>query len=251
MREYRFVTPNETSDFVERTIDVFEQAYPKFLTHDVLADPNSLGLFEIYPEFQFGLVEATTQRMIAQGSCLPLAWESCFEELPDEGCDWALAKGLQDREKKCQPNALCAVSISILPEYRGKSLSQYIIGYMKELARSYGLSSLIMAARPSLKHLYPLTPIERYITWQDENGLPFDPWLRVNVRQGASIAGICSKSTTITDTIAGWETRVGMRFPETGEYIIPGGLASLKIDYANNLGTYIESNIWLTYNLLD
>jgi hypothetical protein len=248
MHEYRFVTPNDISDFVERTIDVFEQAYPKFLTHDVLADPNSLALFKIYPEFQFGLVEATTQRMIAQGSCFPFAWKSSFEELPDEGCDWALAKGIQDREKY-QSNALCAVSISILPEYRGKNLSQYMIGYMQELGRSHDLSSLIMAARPSLKYLYPLTPIERYITWQDENGLTFDPWLRVNIKHGAKIAGICSKSTTITDTIAGWENRVGMRFPETGEYIIPKGLVPVKIDYPNNLGTYIEPNVWLYYKL--
>ena len=245
--EYRFVTTNDVADFVEKTFDVFEQAYPKFLTRDVLADPNSLALFEVYPEFQFGLVENSTQRMVAQGSCLPLVWERSFEELPDEGCDWALTKGMEDREKNRQPNALCAVSISILPEYRDKNLSQYMLGYMKELAQIHRLSSLIMAARPSLKHLYPLTPIGNYITWQAKNDLTFDPWLRVNLRNGAKMAGICSKSTTITDTIAGWENRVGMRFPETGDYIIPGGLVPVKIDYLNNLGSYIEPNLWLYY----
>ncbi len=247
--EYRFVTPNETSDFVEGTINVFEQAYPKFLVHGVWADPDSLALLEIYPEFQFGLVEATTQRMIAQGNCVPLVWESPFDRLPDKGCDWALAKWLEDRKQNRPPNALCVVSISILPEYQGKNLSQYMIGYMKELAQSHSLSSLIMAARPSLKSLYPLTPIERYMTWRDKNGLLFDPWLRVNLKQGAKIAGICFKSTTISDTIAGWENRVGMRFPETGDYIIPKGLVPVKIDYPNNMGIYIEPNVWLYYDL--
>lgn len=246
---YSFVTPNKTSDFVESTINIFEQAYPKFLAHGVWAEPDSLALFEIYPEFQFGLVEATTQRMIAQANCLPLAWESRFDELPEEGCDWALVKGFEDREQNRKPNALCLVSISILPEYQGKNLSPYMIGYMKELAQSRGLSSLIMAARPSLKSLYPLTPIERYITWRDKKGLLFDPWLRVNIKQGAKIAGICFKSTTIIDTIVGWENRVGMRFPETGDYIIPKGLVPVKIDYPNNMGTYIEPNVWLYYDL--
>jgi GNAT superfamily N-acetyltransferase len=245
--EYSFVTPNETSNFVEKTINIFEQAYPKFLIHDVWADPYSLALFEIYPEFQFGLVEDTTQRMIAQGNCLPLAWESRFDELPEEGCDWALAKGFEDREQHRQPNALCAVSISIIPEYQGKNLSQYMIEYMKELAQSHGFSSLIMAARPSVKHLYPLTPIERYINWRDKNGLLFDPWLRVNLKHGAKIAGICFKSTTISDTIVGWENRVGMRFPETGDYIISKGLVPVNIDCANNMGVYIEPNVWLYY----
>ncbi len=220
-----------------------------FLIHDVWADPASLALFEIYPEFQFGLVEATTQLMIAQGNCIPLTYESRFDELPDEGCDWALAKWLEDREQNRLPNALCVVSISILPEYQGKNLSQYLIGYMKELAQYHGLNSLIMAARPSLKYLYPLIPIERYITWRDKNGLIFDPWLRVNVKHGAKIAGICFKSTTINDTIDGWEDRVGMRFPETGDYIIPKGLVPVKIDYPNNMGIYIEPNIWLYYDL--
>ena len=80
-----------------------------------------------------------------------------------------------------------------------------------------------------------------------ENGLLFDPWLRVNVKQGAKIAGICFKSTTINDTISGWENRVGMRFPETGDYIIPKGLVPVKIDYPNNMGIYIEPNVWLYY----
>ncbi len=247
--EYSFITPNETSDFVASTINIFNQSYPKFLVHGIWEDPDSLVLFEIFPEFQFGLVETATQRMIAQANCLPLAWESRFDELPEEGCDWALVKGFEDREQNRKPHALCLVSISILPEYQGKNLSPYMIGYMKELAQSHGLSSLIMAARPSLKSLYPLTAIERYITWKDKKGLLFDPWLRVNIKQGAKIAGICFKSTTISDTISGWEDRVGMYFPETGDYIIPKGLVPLKIDYPNNMGIYIEPNVWLYYDL--
>lgn len=247
--EYNFVTPNEIPDFLESAINVFKKAYPKFLTHDIWTDSDSLALFETYPEFQFGLVEVTTQRVIAQGNCLPLMWEGCFDALPEGGCDWALVKGFADREQKRKPNVLCAVSISILPEYQGKNLSPYMIEYMKELAKSHSLSALIMAARPSLKSLYPLIPIERYITWRDENRLIFDSWLRVNVKQGAQIAGICFKSTTIIDTIVGWENRVGMRFPETGDYIIAKGLVPIKIDYSHNIGVYIEPNVWLYYNL--
>ncbi|MEL6723064.1 MAG: GNAT family N-acetyltransferase [Pseudomonadota bacterium] len=246
---YRFVTPSKHVTFVEETIHVFEQSYPKFLAQGVWTDPNSLALFEIYPEFQFGLVDTTTQQIIAQANCLPLAWENDFNQLPDEGCDWALAKGFEDHEQNRQPNTLCLVSIAILPAYQGKNLSQAMIHYMQELAQSHGLNSLIMAARPSLKSIYPLIPIESYITWQDKNGRLFDPWLRMNIKQGAKLAGICSKSTTINDTIDGWENRAGMKFPETGNYIISNGLVPVKIDATKNRGIYVEPNVWLYYKL--
>lgn len=246
---YRLITAQDSTKLAEMATDVAEQAYPKFITYNLHHDEMWLSLFELYPEFQFVLLEPIARCAIAQWSGIPLVWEGNFETLPDEGCDWLCTQGFSQQANEGVATVLAVVSISIVPDYQGKGLSNYMIDHIKEVAQNHKLDAILLAARPKLKHLYPLTPMERYITWQNDYGLIFDPWLRIIVRQGFRLMGICSKSTTIVDTISGWKTRVGMPFPETDNYVIPGGLVPLNIDYANDRGTYVEPNVWLYHEL--
>ena len=71
------------------------------------------------------------------------------------------------------------------------------------------------------KERCPLAPIERYVAWTREDGLPFDPWLRVHARIGGEILAPEPKSLRITGTAAEWEGWTGMAFPESGSYVFP------------------------------
>jgi GNAT superfamily N-acetyltransferase len=248
---YQLVTAKDTPNFSEIADDVLKQGYAKFLFSPNPSIGQNINTFlcEVYQEFQYGLVESTTQRMVAVGFSVPLDWEGNFQNLPNEGWDWAYAKAMANHAEGSKPTVLCAMSITVLPEYRGKSLSRHMIKFMGEIAKFHKLGWLIVPARPTLKHLYPLTPIERYVNWQNEAGLPFDPWLRTHIKEGAKIIGICAKAFTIIDTITRWESRADMRFPETGDYIVPQALVPIKIDHARDRGTYIEPNVWLYYDL--
>lgn len=248
--QYSLVNAKNIPNCKEMTASVLKQAYPKFLTHNLYDNPIWVSLFDVYPEFQFVLIESSTKSVIAQVSCLPLAWENNLEQLPEQGCDWICVQSIADSLQGRKATLLSVVSISIITEYRGKHLSLPLLEHCKKIAETYQFQSLILAARPSLKHLYPLTPMERYITWKNNQGLLFDPWLRFNITQGATLIGICSKSTTIVDTIDTWETMVDMYFSETGDYVIPGGLVPLKIDYTHQQGIYIEPNVWLSYKVV-
>ena len=42
-----------------------------------------------------------------------------------------------------------------------------------------------------------------------------------------------------------------MKFPESGEYVVEGALCPVLIDREKNLGTYIEPNVWISYDLLE
>lgn len=53
----------------------------------------------------------------------------------------------------------------------------------------------------------------------------------------------------ITGTIAEWEKWTGIKFAESGRYVIPGALVPIEIDLENNLGTYIEPNVWMVHEL--
>jgi hypothetical protein len=55
------------------------------------------------------------------------------------------------------------------------------------------------------------------------------------------------ESETITGTVAEWESQTGMRLPADGEYVIPAGLSTLRIDKIADTGIYIEPNIWLQH----
>ena len=65
---------------------------------------------------------------------------------------------------------------------QGRGLSAEALRAMVEIARSNGLGGLIAPVRPNWKDRYPLVPIERYAAWRREDGLLFDPWMRVHER---------------------------------------------------------------------
>ena len=83
--------------------------------------------------------------------------------------------------------------------------------------------------RPSLKERYPLTPIERYVTWRRDDGQLFDPWMRLHERLGARVATPLPDSMRITGSVAEWESWTGLAYPEDGDYVFPHGLAPLHV----------------------
>jgi hypothetical protein len=120
---------------------------------------------------------------------------------------------------------------------------------MRKLALDAGFDALIAPVRPSDKARYPLTPIERYITWTRDDGMFLDPWLRVHQRAGASIVRVAPESMMVSGTISDWETWTEMRFPESGDYVIPGGLVPVAIDTELDRGRYAEPNVWMLHSL--
>ena len=105
-----------------------------------------------------------------------------------------------------------------------------MIKSMVRIGKKSNLESLIIPVRPTLKKDYPLVDMKRYITWDREDGLPFDPWLRVHARLGGEIVKVCSKAMRISGKISDWEGWTGMKFPVSGEYIIPGALNPVNFD---------------------
>ena len=89
--------------------------------------------------------------------------------------------------------------------------------------------------------------MERYLQWTNEEGLSFDPWLRVHARLGAEMVKVCPRSMRITGTIAEWEEWAGTPFPESGSYVVPGALVPVEIDRQRGEGVYVEPNVWMRH----
>jgi hypothetical protein len=135
----------------------------------------------------------------------------------------------------------------VAPGHQRRGLSTAILQAMRSTAAASSLTALIAPVRPTLKHRYPLTPIERYVRWTRPDGFPFDPWLRVHRRLGAEFLRIAPQSMVITGTVQEWETWTGMCFPESGAYVVPEALQPMLIDLQSNSGRYEDPNVWMRH----
>jgi hypothetical protein len=53
----------------------------------------------------------------------------------------------------------------------------------------------------------------------------------------------------ISGTVSEWESWTGMRFPESGEYIVPDALVPVIVDVAADRCDYVEPNVWMVHTL--
>lgn len=243
------ITPETEPRYRDLISHVSEEVWPEFMLHDPIANRCWDGLFENFPSYQFALLDSGTSEIAGIANSVPLHWQGSLEHLPARGWDWAVVKSREDHFDGVEPNLHCALQVAIKPAYQGRGLSRIFLSAMRDLTRSQGFPALIAPVRPSLKSAYPLTPIERYIEWKTSDGLPFDPWLRIHVRAGARIIKPCQEAMRIAASVAEWEDWTGMRFFDSGPYVVPGALVPLTIDVDQDAGTYIEPNVWVVHRM--
>ena len=200
------------------------------------------------PEYQFSMCDDTTGKVIAEAHTVPCWWDGTADGLPG-GLDDTVA-GAFDRLDDGKPvNTLCAVAAEIPTGGRGTGLAAEILRSMAVIATRHGLTQMIAPVRPTWKDRYPVTPIERYMTWRREDGSLRDPWLRLHERLGATIGPPAPASYRIAASVAEWESWLGMALPETGLYTFPGGLSPLAVDREKDEATYLEPNVWMIHDL--
>jgi GNAT superfamily N-acetyltransferase len=238
----------ERPELWKDTATITREVWPEYNLHG--EDPNCHWdrLFDEFPEFQFVLCSDDQHEVIAEGHTIPCAWDGTPEGLGD-GISAMLGSAFQTREVGRPATALCALAAEVRPRFQGGGLADRMLEVMADLARAAGLTHLVAPVRPSLKDRYPLTPIDRYVTWTRENGEPFDPWIRIHTRRGGQIVKPIPRSMRITGTVAEWQEWTGMRFPGDGQYVFPKGLAPVQIDHQHNRGSYWEPNVWIVHTL--
>jgi GNAT superfamily N-acetyltransferase len=212
------------------------RAWPEIVFHDAISNAYWGRLYEERPEFQFALVE--DDRVLAEGNSIPVSgMPASWRE--------AMRRGFEDAEPD---DRLCALAILVDADHQRRGLSRLMLEHMRGLAHDRGWD-LVAPVRPSLKHRYPLTPIERYIEWRRDDGFLFDPWLRAHERLGAEIIGIAEDSLVSEGTVAELEEWCALEFPESGSYVVPGALVPVEIDVEQDRGLYVEPNVWMVHRL--
>jgi GNAT superfamily N-acetyltransferase len=222
-----------------------EPQWPEFMYHDAVLDRLFDRVLAEYAEFHFYAWDEEREEVVGVGNAIPTLWDGDLASLPDGGIDAVFEARFA--EGAPEPTVLCATQILIAPEYRGRNLSPRMIERMSEIGRGHGLDTLIAPVRPTLKDRYPLTPIERYLSWRRRDGTHFDPWLRTHERLGARIVKVAAESVRVSGTVAEWEEWTEMPLPESGSYVVPGALVPIEIDRERDEGSYTEPNVWMVH----
>ena len=237
-------TLTQRSD-LESRVRFLPDTFPEFMHHDAAVNRHWRGLFTDFAAFQIAVCD-DEGGIVAAGHCIPVSWDETIDGLP-VGLDGVLKRAFEDLEQERAPTVVSALLVTVPQAHRGCGLSSEVLTAMKGVATEHGLGGLIAPVRPTLKDLYPLTPMERYMRWERPDGLPFDPWLRVHRRLGAEMLSVAPESMVIEGTISEWEGWTDMRFPESGQYVVQGALQPIVMDLERDLGVYTEPNVWMRH----
>lgn len=221
---------------------LFDGLWPEYNLHGNDSGIYFGQLFPRFPRFQMLFTDRRSGRLIARARTIPFRWDGTLAGLP-RGID---AMGLAAVEEP-KPTALSALAAEVVPDYQGMGLSSLLVEAMRLVARQDGLAPLVAPVRPNWKHRYPLVPIDHYAAWCSDDGLPFDPWMRVHARLGAETLRPEPRSMRITAGVSEWEAWTQIRFPEPGWYTFPDCLAPLKV--VQGTGLYWEPNVWMQHGV--
>ncbi|MEU7986271.1 N-acetyltransferase [Streptosporangium canum] len=225
-----------------------DSSWPEFMFHDPMAALYFEVCTTVYPEFVLVADDdAAPGRLVAKGLSVPFAWK--HEDLPDDGWDAAVLSSWHTRRTGEKPTAVSALEITIRPDHIGSGLSPLMLGAIRDNAARLGFGELLAPVRPNAKHLEPRTPMAEYAALTRPDGLPADPWLRVHVRAGGTIAKVAPRSMTVAGTLAEWRKWSGCAFDESGPVEVPGALVPVHCDVDQDHAVYVEPNVWVRHRL--
>ncbi len=213
--------------------------FPTYMNHNAMGWKYWGRLYDEFPEFQLALLDDGA--LAAEVHALPVPVDR--DDVPS-GWDEAFERGMEAGGG----NVLSLLAISVDPKRRGGGLATTLLGVARAAAAAQGLESVIAPVRPTLKHRYPLIPIEQYIGWRREDGTHFDPWIRVHERAGGAIVQPAPESMRIEAPVADWESWLEFRLPADGTYVVPEMLAPLEV--RGGVGVHVEPNVWLRHSVL-
>ena len=242
-------TAADRPDLWERGIDS-SSVWPEYNLHGDVLNQWWGHLDEELPDYQFVLHDDDTDEVVAEGHTGPFRWDGEDSSLPN-GIDDAIELIFRQHRAGKPVNTLCALAAESPRDGRRRGLAVELLGGMRAVARTRGLTHLVAPVRPSWKERYPITPIEEYVRWRRADGQLLDPWMRIHERLGARTATPLPRSLRITGTVAEWESWTELPLPASGDYVFPEGLAPLQVDLQADLATYWEPNVWMVHPDID
>ncbi|UQX04885.1 N-acetyltransferase [Streptomyces sp. RerS4] len=226
-----------------------EDSWPEFSVNDALGWLLYPRMVAEFPDHVWIATEG--DEVIARAFSLPFALhtEARGGVLPANGWDAVLMWAFSDQRRGVEPDTVSAIEISVATDRQGEGLSARMLAAMRESVRAAGFAELVAPVRPSGKPAEPDTPMAEYAYRTREDGLPYDPWLRVHVRAGAVIDSVAPLSMTVSGSLAQWREWTGLPFDTAGPVQVPGALVPVHCEPERGYAVYVEPNVWVRHPL--
>ena len=238
-----FVKLTERPD-LKKQMQVLElEAYPAFFEGQSSYYKAMERLGEAASDLKLAAIGNNGQ-LLAGAEAVALTWNGIDEDLP-EGYDAALQRAITVHESGIQADTICLVNLMVSEAARGRRLTVKLMQAFWNTEAGFKPRALIGNIRGALKHEHPTTPMSDYIAWTNDDGKPYDPWIRSFLDAGARLGPVVNETLTITSTLENWSKWTGVEFPENGDYIIPMGSAPLKVNCERDEGIYVEPGVWI------
>ena len=205
-------------------------------------------LARVWPAYVLGLIEG--DQVVARAVSVPFS--STRDErpaFPDGGWDQIAIWAAEDAMDGVEVDTVCALEIAVDPTLRGRGLSRRALDAMRQNVVDLGLRRLIAPVRPPGKAAYPFDTMSSYVARRRGDGMLEDWWLRVHEQAGGTIVGVAPCAGTVQAPLATWREWTGQPLDTDGEVAVPGGLAPLLVSTRQDLGVYVESNVWFDYSI--
>ena len=222
--------------------------WPTFMTKDPIGDELFSRLPEIFPEFQFVLLDEAGD-VIAKINSIPFVWDGTDEDLPINGWDGVQVRGFASQREDRASNAVSLLEARIVPGRLGSGMSAALLTAARQRVAEAGISDLFGPVRPAAKAAEPRTPMVEYVHRVREDGLPVDGWIRTHVRLGARIVKVCPTSMAVPGSLAEWREWTGLPFDTSGLVDVPGAIAPVFVNVDQDCAVYVEPNVWLHHRL--
>jgi GNAT superfamily N-acetyltransferase len=228
-----------------------DDEWPAFMRADPVANFYFTHAPREHPGHALVAYEASAPDVaVARAFSVPFAFGSPGrEELPADGWDGVIRWGALDLAAGRAPNLVSALEITIRRDRRGHGLAPVLLDALRNNAGRLGFDELVAPVRPTGKAGEPHTPMSAYAFRTRDDGLPADPWLRVHVRAGGEIVGVCGRAMVIPGTLAEWRGWTGLPFDRTGDVLVPGALVPVHCSVEHDHAVYVEPGVWVRHRL--
>ncbi|MFF9901176.1 GNAT family N-acetyltransferase [Streptomyces longispororuber] len=226
-----------------------DDSWAEFTQYDPVAWSLMGRIAKDFPGYVLVAVDEREQ-VVARAFSVPFALAAEGRgELPGGGWDQVMLWAFSDLRHGREPDTVSAIEVAVAPRAQGRGLSGLMLRALRDNARAHGFTQVVAPVRPNAKHQEPATPIEEYARRTRDDGLPYDPWLRVHVREGGVIERVAPVSMTVSGTLAQWRAWTGLPFDREGLVEVPGALVPVHCMPERGYAVYVEPNVWVRHAL--
>jgi GNAT superfamily N-acetyltransferase len=228
-----------------------DDAWPAFVVADPISNLYFVRAPHDHPAHALVAYEASAPGVaVARAFSVPFAFGGPGRTvLPTDGWDAVVRWAALDRMADRTPNLVSALDITVHPDRQGEGLAARMLDALRRNARRLGFDELVAPVRPAGKPTEPDTPMTEYAHRTRDDGLPSDPWLRVHVRAGGEIVGVCPRAMVVPGTLAEWRDWTGLPFDRTGDVLVPGALVPVHCSVEHDHAVYVEPGVWVRHRL--